>query len=99
MNDFFNREPVELKAVILQIAKQLGLEDSITQAKIIEKWIEIVGDKMAQAVMIKKFDNGTLHLATSSSAWRSELKLRKDSVIKLLNEKLGSKVVHEIIIR
>ena len=99
MDDFFNREPVELKSVIFEIAKQLGLEDNIIQAKIAEKWVEVVGNNMAKAVIIKKFDKGTLHLTTSSSAWRTEIKLRKAAIIKLLNEKLGNIVVLELIIR
>jgi predicted nucleic acid-binding Zn ribbon protein len=99
MDNYYSNNTQKLGDVLLTIAKKIGAEDSYYQSIIEEKWKEFVGEILAEQAKIKKFDKGNLIISVSSSTWRTELKLRKASLIKKINESLGMNLVNEIIFK
>jgi len=45
------------------------------------------------------FEGNRLVLEVNNSAWRHEIHMKRFSIAKRLNEKVGSKVVQEIVVR
>lgn len=99
MNNKPKAEYKHLDEVINEIVSHLGYENEFLKNKISENWTEIVGEKLSKNLIITNYSNGILFLNCNSSAWRSELILRKDKIIKSINEKLRTNKIRNIIIK
>ena len=84
--------------VFRELSDNLGISKKIQEMKIIEIWDEIMGPNMVQFAKLIKVENGKAIIETKSSSWRVELNIRKESLINEINEKLGAKVISELII-
>jgi predicted nucleic acid-binding Zn ribbon protein len=85
--------------VIEDYIEALDVKGKLKEVRLIRSWEEIVGKTIA-----KKTDNiyikeGKLFVVMNSSIARNELSMLKNSLIGRLNEKAGSKVISDIIIR
>src|SRR6056297_4293764 len=85
--------------VIEDYIEALDVKGKLKEVRMIRSWEEIVGKTIA-----KKTDNiyikeGKLFVEMNSSIARNELSMLKSSLIGRLNEKAGSKVISDIIIR
>lgn len=70
-----------------------GSRDAIPLAALTAAWPDVVGDAIArQAWPLRLARDGTLHVATSSSAWANELTFLAEEIAGLLRERLGSEV-------
>ncbi len=94
-----NENATPLGAVIQMLMKQAGLDKKVKEYAVLEQWNEVVGEFAAKATTAKKLEHGRLIVTLVSPVWRSEIMLRKDEIIRVLNEKAGSEVVKEIVIR
>ncbi len=88
-----------LDDLISEIASSLGYENEYITSKISENWTEIVGDNISKYLKITYYSDGILFLNCNSSAWRSEFILRKDKIIRSINDKLKSNKIRNIIIK
>ena len=91
--------PKPIGGVIKEALIELGLEDNYSEATIIRYWNELYEGKLSGIATVSKFKKGKLTMATESSTWRYELKLRGDEIKKLLNEKLGKELIREIVFK
>lgn len=79
--------------------KQIGIDRRLKQQQIVNEWREIVGDAVANAATIKKFEYGRLTLTVVNAVWRQELSLAKENLREKINEVVGEEIVKEIILR
>ena len=96
-NPYF--EPKSLKRVFEELITRQGWDLKIKENNIPDIWQEIVGDMIAKVTKVKKVENGKLYVETVSSTWRAELMLRREILIEKINEKIGSNIIKELIIR
>ena len=96
-NDF--KDFVKVNEVLEEIVDKYGWKDRLFLAKIINFWQEISVGIPAAHVRIWKFEGGQLFMSVKSAAWRNEIFLRKDEIVKKINEKIGQNAVNELIIR
>lgn len=54
--------------------------------KAMRHWPEVVGTPLADKSKLDRFEDGTLWVIASGSAWAQEIRLRKDEIIRRLNE-------------
>ena len=67
-----------------------GSRDAIPLAALTAAWPEVVGDAIArQAWPLRIARDGTLHVATSSATWASELGFLADEIVERLRDRLG----------
>jgi hypothetical protein len=67
-----------------------GSRDALPLARLTEAWPTVVGDAIArQAWPVRIGRDGTLHVATASATWASELTLLGDGILDRLRERLG----------
>jgi len=88
-----------LKEAIDAYLKKRGFEKKIKEKEVISIWREVVGEEVEKHAKPFIFKKGRLHVLTSSPIWIQELTMRKEEIIKKINEKLGEEVVKEIFFR
>ncbi len=99
MNNASEHKPETLKNVFERMISGFGWEELMIQEKIPEIWKEVVGEKIAQKAKTLRFDKGTLFIRILSSAWRTELMLRREQIKYEINRIYGSRIVDDIIIK
>lgn len=85
-----------LGAALDALAKDLGIEQKLTEYRAITEWADIVGEHIARETTATRISKGVLVVRVRTSTWRNELTLRKKEIIKRVNAALGAEVVKEI---
>lgn len=88
-----------LKDAINRLLKAYNLSDKMMQYEILDKWEQVMGKMVAKRTREIYFKNKILHVTLDSSVLREELAMSKTKMIDLLNEKLGEKVIDDIILK
>ena len=90
-------KPTPLKDVVPTVLSQRGLSQRLEQAAVIVHWPAIVGReiaKVAQPIAIDK--QGVLQVAVTNNAWMTELSMMEPELLRVINEKAGSRKVQRI---
>ena len=85
--------------LLKEFMKRIPHRTKLQRGMVLHVWPEIVGDKIAAVTKNLHFEGNRLALEVDNSAWRHEIHMKRFSIAKRLNEKVGSKVVQEIIVR
>ncbi len=88
-----------LKTVIDSIINKYGWTEQVYFERIKDDWQEIVGDLPSKKIKIKAYKDKILFLSSSASVWSNELILRKEEIIKTINEKYSKYLVKDIVIK
>ncbi len=82
--------------VLKRTFANLGLDRKIREFEAVNRFAEVVGEKIAQKAQAIQIDRGTLTVRVSSAAWRQELTYSKNEIIEKLNTTLGDTIVTDI---
>ena len=85
--------------LLKEFMKRIPHRTKLQRGMVLHVWPEIVGEKIAVVSKNLHFEGNRLVLEVDNSAWRHEIHMKRFSIVKRLNEKVGSKVVQEIIVR
>ncbi|MEA3444877.1 MAG: DUF721 domain-containing protein [Bacteroidota bacterium] len=88
-----------LSDVLNHYLQALGLDKKINEVRLINSWEETVGKIIAKSTTNIFIRNGVLEVHIRSSVIKNELLLLKDGLIQALNDKVGNKVIHDIVLR
>lgn len=100
MSDLEDRfKPNPISEVLQSLVHRKGWQDQYYQAKLDNKWAEIVGEKIAHETAVDSLKEGILTIRTTTSTWRTELTMRAEQLIEKINEELRTDVVEKIVIR
>jgi len=91
--------PMSLSSLLQNELTGLGLANHLREAEIWRLWPEVVGITVASRAQPLRIINGTLTVTVSSSPWMQELNFLKTMMVAKLNERLGTDVVKEIILK
>jgi predicted nucleic acid-binding Zn ribbon protein len=75
----------------------IGLDAKMQELQILNVWEDCVGAAIAVYSLPVEIRKNKLMVKVENAAWRYELSLRKEEIIKKLNEKLNKKIIKEII--
>ena len=89
------REPESLDATMREVFTKMGWTENLDVAGVTARWNEVVGDLADRCEPIS-FENGTLTIQASSTAWSTQLRLIAGDLRARLNESVGRNVVNEI---
>ena len=64
-----------------------------------DAWEKIMGKTIANYTDKIQIINSTLFISTSVAPLKSELNYQKEKIIQRVNEALGEKVIHEVVIK
>jgi predicted nucleic acid-binding Zn ribbon protein len=78
--------PERIDRIMPRVLKSLELEDRMKNMIILEKWQEIVGEKIAQHTRATSIDSENLFVTVDNPVWQGQLFLMKDKILKKIKE-------------
>ncbi|NBC87426.1 MAG: DUF721 domain-containing protein [Bacteroidetes bacterium] len=91
--------PQPLGDVLQDVIDRLGMRDKIDEARVVETWATIAGDRVNAVTESVWMKGDTLFVKISSAAWRQELHMNRRAWRDRLNDALGREIVGEIMFR
>lgn len=88
-----------LDELVRIVLRNMGLEERFREQEVLEIWPLVVGNTIASKTQELFMNRGTLYVRFSSAVVRNEVLLVKEGLIAALNEKLGTIVVKELILK
>lgn len=79
--------------------KEMNLEGKLREINLIETWEEMVGKAIASRTSKIWIRDGVLYVHLNSSVVRNELLMLREALRIKLNERAGSEVIKEIVLR
>lgn len=64
--------------------------------KVMRDWERAVGETLAAKTTPDRFDHGTVWVASSGSAWAQEIRLRREEIVRRLNEIAGEELFKDL---
>ncbi len=92
----FKRDVKKLHELILRNLREQGLETPLLQKRLIEAWPVVAGSAVARYTQEVVIRNQTLYVRLSSPALRAELSMRRQLLVKQLNDYVESQVITDI---
>ena len=86
-----------LKGELDNFMNYIGLDARMQELQILNVWSECVGEAIAKYSSPQELRKNKLFVRVENAAWRYELSLNKSGIVEKLNEKLGRKLIKEII--
>jgi len=81
---------------IEELVGQLGIKKKLHEQDAFVVWDEAVGERIAKVATPTRMLRGTLIISVKSGAWRNELNMRKQEILRRINELLGDEIVKDI---
>lgn len=81
-----------MKKVENMLAAALGRPEVLKMARAqiaMQRWGEVVGEALAGKSFPDRYEAGTLWVVATGSAWAQEIRLRKEEIVRRLNEVSG----------
>lgn len=95
----FKRDVQQIKDLILRNLRAQGLETPLLQKRLIDEWPEVMGEMIAGYTQNLYIRNQTLFVHMTNPALRADLSMQRKEIVRKLNEKVGSQVIADIILR
>ena len=88
-----------ISEVVSQLLKELNIDQKMKEVRIINSWDEVLGANITRATSKIFIKNRVLFVYLKSPVVRNELMMLKSGIIKALNDKIGEKVIDDIIFK
>jgi predicted nucleic acid-binding Zn ribbon protein len=88
-----------LKEAIEQLIRAYGFNDKLLETTLIDSWEEVVGGVYAAHTENLRVKAKTLYVKVDIPALRQELAMQRSELVKKLNNKVGKKVIDDIVFR
>jgi predicted nucleic acid-binding Zn ribbon protein len=92
-----NKKPRLIGEVLAELLHQYGLNDRVKEFDAVNSWAEVVGEDIARRTKAANVRDGALIVEVSNSTWRNELFYLKADIIEKINQRIGKKIIHDII--
>ena len=84
-----NSNPKRLGDLIPALLEKLGLAQGLHDRRVLERWAQIVGPKIADVTVAERIRDGRLWVSVSHPVWRNELVFMRQELIAKINGDLG----------
>jgi hypothetical protein len=88
-----------LRSILTSLARGIGLEPRLLEARLRRRWPAIAGDVIAAHTRPEQIRYKKLYLIAESSVWLQHLTFMKPALIEKINEAAGGSVVTDILLR
>ena len=85
--------------IIRKLMRSPKLAEKMNELDALDVWKELIGDSLQKFVVSAKIYKGNLYVKLSSSVLRDELSYKKSELKEQINQRLGSEIVKEIILK
>jgi predicted nucleic acid-binding Zn ribbon protein len=90
------KNAVKIGSLMENILAGYGLLHNLGGWRIVTRWTEIVGEKIADVSNAIRFSNDTLLVSVPDDGWRQQLSLDVDDILEKVHAIPGGKVVKKI---
>ena len=90
---------ISLAEAMQDYIKEMNLGDKLREINIIDSWESMVGKAISSRSSKVYIKEGKLYVHLSSSVVRNELMMIREALREKLNEKAGSEVIKEIVLK
>ena len=90
------RDPNHIASIVNHTAQDLGWTISLSQAELLHDWGELVGDEVAAQTRVTGIREETLFVECSSTAWATQLRLMRGTLLAQISEKYPEAGVQHI---
>ncbi len=94
-----DRDPQTIEAVVSRLVEDHGWAVDLRVQGIFARWAELVGADVAEHARPEHYADAKLTVRTDSTAWATQLRLLAPSIVRRLNEELGSETVRIVEVR
>ena len=92
----FRRDVKNIKDLVMQNLRENGLETPLLQKRLIDAWPEVAGPSVARFTREVTIYNQVLYVKLSSPVLRTELSMRRQTLIDKLNHIVGARIITDI---
>ena len=92
----FKREVKSIKSLIMQNLRAQGLETPLLQKRIMDAWPLIAGPVVERYTRGTSLSNQTMYVHITNPALRADLSMRRQELVRLLNNYVGSNIIVDI---
>jgi len=85
--------------IIRKLMKNPKLAGKLDELDALQAWEEIIGRQICKYVTDQKIYNGTLYVKLKSAVVRNELSYKKSEFISQINNRLGKKLLNNIVLK
>lgn len=88
-----------IKDLVYQYLRLSGLETPLNEHRLINAWSEVLGPQMAKYTDVEHLfiKNQKLYVHVTSAALRQELSMARSTLVRTLNDRVGSQVITDIV--
>ena len=90
---------ISLAEALNDYIKEMNLGSKLSEVAVINSWEEIVGKAISSRTTKIFIKNSVLHVHLNSSVVRNELFMLREVIREKLNQKAGSEVIKDIVLR
>jgi len=85
--------------IIKKLMKNPKLSKRLDNLDALEAWEKCIGKPLMKYIVDQKISKNILYVKLSSAAMRNELSYKKTQLITQVNEKLGKKIISDIVLK
>ncbi len=93
------KNEMKLGDAIRVYLKAMGLDKKLKERQLINSWEEILGKSVASVTVDLKIYNQVLFVSLNSSIVRHQLQMMKTALVEALNNKVGEKIITNIVFK
>lgn len=94
-----HNDNLPISAILKQFVETNKLQSGLDKVDVKEAWATMMGNGVNNYTTDVTLDRDTLYIGLSSSVLREELSYGKQKIIDMLNESIGKKVIHKLVLR
>ncbi len=91
------KKTTSLGEAIGKLVRNLGMEGRLEEQQAVDRWAQVVGDRIAVHARAVFFDGGKLFVECDSATWSQELHYMKPDILNRLEQSFGRPLVRDII--
>ena len=88
-----------LGSAIREYLKEEKIDGKIAEIEAVNLWESIIGKQIARATTSIYIRDGVLYVHLKSSIVRNELFMMRNDIIRVMNQRVGSRVVKAVVLR
>lgn len=88
-----------IKQVLNELLASYNLQDKADETRLRAEWEKIAGGVIARRTEKLSVFNHTLHIWLNSAPLKQEIMFHKEVIIERINNELGSRFIHDLIVK
>lgn len=91
--------PLQVGSLMDAYFERYALKEGVLEGLAVMSWNKVMGEPIVRRTREVSIKNHVLYVSLTSAPLRNELLMRREQIIKLINQEVGSEVVSDIVFR